>query len=72
MKRVGERKKRREKEKECLRERKEIENEREREGGGGRKQNGLAVPHNNSNAPMRETTFIEIIYPLYLILSNNI
>lgn len=70
MKRVGERKKKREKEKECLRERKENERERVRRG---RKQNGLAVPHNNSNAQMRETTFIEIIYPLYLIiLSNNI
>lgn len=30
----------------------------------GREQNGLAVPRNNSNAPMRETTFIEIISAL--------
>lgn len=59
MKGVEERK--REREKECLRERKRIENVREK---GEKEQNGLAVPRNNSNAPMRETTFIEIISAL--------
>lgn len=59
MKGVEERK--RERERMFERERKRIENVREK---GEKEQNGLAVPRNNSNAPMRETTFIEIISAL--------